>query len=110
MLEIVQVQLRAAEDAFARRAGRRQVEERLQGLTPREREVLQLVVAGLPSRTIARRLGTSVKNIDVHRARSRPRPRPRTWEPWYGTFCSTGSTSDQPYGQPEPSPAGPGAQ
>jgi RNA polymerase sigma factor (sigma-70 family) len=69
MLEVVQTQMRAAEDAFARRAGRRRVEERLHGLTPREREVLRLVVEGLPSQNIARRLGASVKTIDVHRAR-----------------------------------------
>ncbi|MBZ6083703.1 response regulator [Streptomyces olivaceus] len=69
MLEVVQTQLRAAERAFAGQAGRRRVEERLGGLTPREREVLRLVVDGVPSRSIARRLGTSVKTVDVHRAR-----------------------------------------
>lgn len=69
MLEVVQTQLRAAEEAFARHAGRRKVEERLRSLTPREREVLRLVVDGLPSQTIAHRLGTSVKTVDVHRAR-----------------------------------------
>ncbi|MEU6657655.1 response regulator [Streptomyces sp. NPDC046821] len=69
MLEVVQTQLRAAEEAFALRAGRKQVEVRLESLTPREREVLRLVVDGLPSQTIARRLGTSVKTVDVHRAR-----------------------------------------
>jgi two-component system, LuxR family, response regulator FixJ len=31
--------------------------------------VLRLVVDGLPSQLIARRLGTSVKTVDVHRAR-----------------------------------------
>ncbi|MET9382195.1 LuxR C-terminal-related transcriptional regulator [Streptomyces sp. NPDC002928] len=69
MLEAVQTQLRVARDAFARRAGRRQVEGRLGSLTPREREVLRLVVDGMPSQMIARRLGTSVKTVDVHRAR-----------------------------------------
>ncbi|MFC8419859.1 response regulator transcription factor [Streptomyces sp. NPDC057236] len=69
MLEVVQAQLRVAAESFARRAERRRAEERLRDLTPREREVLRLVVEGLPSQTIARRLGTSVKTVDVHRAR-----------------------------------------
>jgi two-component system response regulator FixJ len=38
-------------------------------LTPREREVLDLVVAGKPNKEIARILGTSPRTIDVHRAR-----------------------------------------
>jgi two-component system response regulator FixJ len=69
MLEVVQAQLRVAAESFARRAEHRRAEERLRDLTPREREVLRLVVEGLPSQTIARRLGTSVKTVDVHRAR-----------------------------------------
>ena len=34
-----------------------------------EREILALVVEGLPSQNIARRLDMSVKTVDVHRAR-----------------------------------------
>ena len=37
-------------------------------LTPREREVMQLVVDGLHNRTIAARLGLSPKTVEVHRA------------------------------------------
>lgn len=36
-------------------------------LTPREREVLQLVAEGLPSKLIASRLGLSIKTIETHR-------------------------------------------
>ena len=53
-------------------------------LTPREREVMTLVVAGLANKHIAAKLGTCVKTIKVHRAGDgedeRPigrRPRPR---------------------------------
>lgn len=38
-------------------------------LTPRECEVLALVVAGLPNKRVADRLGASEKTVKVHRAR-----------------------------------------
>jgi FixJ family two-component response regulator len=38
-------------------------------LTPREREVMMLVVSGLANKHIAAKLGTCVKTIKVHRAR-----------------------------------------
>jgi RNA polymerase sigma factor (sigma-70 family) len=43
--------------------------ERLATLTPREREVFQLVVAGLLNKQIASELGTVEKTVKVHRAR-----------------------------------------
>jgi DNA-binding CsgD family transcriptional regulator len=45
------------------------VQAKVAALTPREREILALVVEGLPSQNIARRLGMSVKTVDVHRTR-----------------------------------------
>ncbi|MEV0702864.1 response regulator [Saccharopolyspora sp. NPDC050389] len=69
MVELVQAQLDEARHRFAEHADRRAVATRLQSLTPREREVLRLVIEGLPSQVIAGRLGTSVKTVDVHRAR-----------------------------------------
>lgn len=69
MIEVVQEQLLEARRRFAAHARRQSVRERLASLTPREREVLRLVVDGLPSQLIARKLGTSVKTVDVHRAR-----------------------------------------
>ncbi|MFJ9389035.1 response regulator transcription factor [Nocardioides sp. NPDC101246] len=69
MLEVVQEHLAVAARRFAEDRCRRAVSARIDSLTPREREVLRLVVAGLPSQHIARQLGTSVKTVDVHRAR-----------------------------------------
>ncbi len=39
----------------------------MESLTERERQVLQLVVIGEPTKNIARQLGISVKTIEVHR-------------------------------------------
>lgn len=69
MLDVVQDQLREAEQCFTAHAERLCVRERVASLTPREREVLRLVVDGRSSQLIARDLGTSVKTVDVHRAR-----------------------------------------
>jgi two-component system response regulator FixJ len=42
---------------------------RLGVLTPREREVLDLLIAGLSNKAIGNELGTSPRTIEVHRAR-----------------------------------------
>ena len=38
-------------------------------LTPREREVMDLVVTGLPNKHVAEKLGTTLKTVKTHRAR-----------------------------------------
>jgi two-component system response regulator FixJ len=70
-------QLQAALAAGAVRLGRRlerdatraRARARLATLTPREREVIGLVVRGQRSRTIARELNISVQTVKVHRMR-----------------------------------------
>lgn len=68
--------VQAIEEAFARQstridAAQRQEEfaRRLQDLTPREREVMELVIAGRHNREIAEALGISVRTVEVHKAR-----------------------------------------
>ena len=48
---------------------RAEIGSRLQSLTPREREVLDLLIAGKASKMIAYMLGISARTIDIHRAR-----------------------------------------
>jgi two-component system response regulator FixJ len=69
ILEVVQQQQVQARARFAAHTERRNVQRRLELLTQREREVLRLVIDGMASQAVANRLGTSVKTIDVHRAR-----------------------------------------
>ncbi|WP_312439844.1 response regulator [Janthinobacterium sp.] len=68
--------LAAIEEAFSREAAvrgqlRRQQEglNLLGALTPREREVMQLVVTGRHNRDIGPALGISVRTVEVHKAR-----------------------------------------
>jgi RNA polymerase sigma factor (sigma-70 family) len=46
----------------------RELQERSEALTPRELEVMRLVVAGLLNKQIAAELGISEKTVNVHRA------------------------------------------
>ena len=48
---------------------RSSLEERLHDLTERERDVMDLVVAGLPNKLIADQLDISVRTVEVHRSR-----------------------------------------
>lgn len=69
---LVQAISRAVEKGRQAMAFKREIsdlEERYQQLTPREKEVLALVVAGMLNKQIAAELGTSEKTIKVHRGR-----------------------------------------
>src|SRR5690606_21639855 len=51
------------------RAARAVIESRLTALTARERQVMELVVAGKLNKQIAAQLGTAEKTVKVHRGR-----------------------------------------
>ncbi len=66
----------AIEEGFGRERAQRSAQQRrarsadlLRELTPREREVMQLVVMGQHNRDIGPALGISVRTVEVHKAR-----------------------------------------
>lgn len=69
LLERIREALERAAQLHTERAERRHVLERLARLTPREREVMSLVIAGRSNKEIGRLLGTSHRTVDVQRAR-----------------------------------------
>jgi len=69
LLAALSLVLEKARPMFAMRALVQEHRQRLAGLTPSERNVMGLIVAGLTSQEIAARLGNSKKTIDIHRSR-----------------------------------------
>lgn len=69
LIDAVQLGVDNATQRFQAYSQSRELAKKLALLTPREREVLTLVIEGLPSQNIGRRLGMSVKTVDVHRTR-----------------------------------------
>jgi RNA polymerase sigma factor (sigma-70 family) len=68
---IDRVQRALEKDAGSRREHARSdvIRQRLDSLTPREREVLDLMVTGKPNKIMAADLGVSQRTIEIHRSR-----------------------------------------
>lgn len=64
-LDQAMADLRARQIALARH---REAEARIAALTPRERDILDAIAAGLGNKAIARRLDLSPRTVEVHRA------------------------------------------
>lgn len=47
---------------------RLQLQSRVDSCTPREREVMRLLVEGLPNKSVAEQLGISPRTVEIHRA------------------------------------------
>jgi FixJ family two-component response regulator len=69
LLDAIRAALERAAATRAREAELEALRRRLDTVTPREREVLALVVTGMLNKQIAAQLGTAEKTVKVHRAR-----------------------------------------
>jgi two-component system, LuxR family, response regulator DctR len=69
LVDRVEQALRRSEELLAARSEKKLVQGRLAELTERERDVMRLVVEGLPNKLIADQLDISVRTVEVHRAR-----------------------------------------
>jgi RNA polymerase sigma factor (sigma-70 family) len=69
MLRLIESCIKQDRAAAAKRAQNASLAQRLDSLTQREREVLDLVVAGKLNKQIADELGISIKTVEVHRSR-----------------------------------------
>lgn len=78
LLERIQEAIRKDSDNRALLAIRRAAEARLAALTPREREVLWLVVAGRANKEIATALNLSNRTVETHRGRIMEKTRARS--------------------------------
>lgn len=69
LLASIRAALRANQRTAAEKDVATAAANKLERLTPREREVLDLLVAGLANKQIAYQLGISVRTVEIHRAR-----------------------------------------
>jgi FixJ family two-component response regulator len=67
LLDAIQQGLERARNAREQRSNIEELDDRYHSLTPREREVMALVAAGLLNKQIAGELGTSEASVKVHR-------------------------------------------
>ncbi len=69
LVDRVEQALRQSAGELTQRAVQRGLQQRLNSLTERERDVMNLVVAGLPNKLVADQLQISVRTVEVHRSR-----------------------------------------
>lgn len=69
LLERVEMALQKDRERREREAGSAEIEQRLEKLTPREREVMEGILAGKLNKVIAHELNMSTRTVEVHRAR-----------------------------------------
>jgi RNA polymerase sigma factor (sigma-70 family) len=67
LLDAIQQALERSRKAREQRAATKELRQRFASLTPREREVMERVVAGLLNKQIGAELGTSETTVKIHR-------------------------------------------
>jgi two-component system response regulator FixJ len=69
LLDAIDEALRRDGRARKKSFRRRSIETLIEAITPRQREVLELMVRGRPNKVIAAELGISERTVELHRAR-----------------------------------------
>ena len=69
LVDRVEQAIRRSEEVLSAQNRKGLLQSRLADLTDRERDVMRLVVEGLPNKLIADQLSISVRTVEVHRAR-----------------------------------------
>ena len=69
LVDRIEQALALSQERLAERQKQQGLQSRLLELTERERDVMRLVVEGLPNKLIADQLDISVRTVEVHRAR-----------------------------------------
>jgi two-component system response regulator DctR len=69
LVDRIEQALRKSAEVLQARHEKSRVQSRLAELTDRERDVMKLVIEGLPNKLIADQLDISVRTVEVHRAR-----------------------------------------
>jgi len=69
LLDRIGEALRADQERRSEREEKASVQGRIEKLTNRERQVMDLVVTGKPNKVIAYELGVSQRTVEIHRAR-----------------------------------------
>ena len=69
LVDRVEQALALSQERLVARQTQQRLQSRLLELTERERDVMRLVVGGLPNKLIADQLNISVRTVEVHRAR-----------------------------------------
>ncbi len=85
LLASVERALELSRDATKLSAWRENAANRVASLTPRQRQIMELVLAGHPSKNIAADLGISQRTVENHRASIMEKParnRFRRWPDW----------------------------
>lgn len=75
---------------------RREALARLERLTEREREVLELLVAGHPNKIVAHKLGISPRTVEIHRGRLMEKTRAGSLAELVRTALAAGLTGKAP--------------
>ena len=68
LIESIERALRWNDRAYEERLERATLQARVAALTPREREVFELAATGEPNKVIVRRLGISLRTVELHLA------------------------------------------